>query len=161
MKLDYRKTSKRWMKCGEEYLKEARNLYSKIVINLISLSTFILGFGVIWIQIRGIGNLLIGEKIIFGISIIFEIISIFFGSWALIEGNKFFNKAGENYQEKSIKLAKYIMDTGKDSGTEYPEYLWQNIEEKYSLNPWQALSQIIAFVLGIILLIIFIFLMIF
>lgn len=161
MPLDFRETVKRWMNYGEDYLKEARILYMKIIIQFIVLSTFVLGFIIVWVQIKGLINLSLAEKVILISVILLQIISITLGAWTLIEGNKFLNKAGENYQIKSIKLAKYILDTKKDSEDTYPEYLWEESKEEYSANPWQHIVQIVGFVLGIILLAILIILITF
>jgi len=161
VKIDYCETSKRWRGYSEDYLKEARNLFIKIVIQLITLSTFVLGFGAVWIETRNIEILALSDKVIFVAGSLFEILSIILGAWALFEINKFLNKSGGDYQEKSIKLAKYIIDTNKDGGDEYPEYLWENIKERYSFFPWQVLAQILTFIAGIILLLIFISLSVF
>ena len=63
IKLDFQKTSKRWGRYGEEYIKEGRSAMLFVVEKLFLVAIFLVGFTGTLIQIYGIEN--INKKSVF------------------------------------------------------------------------------------------------
>ena len=151
--LDFMQAAKRWQRYGEEYLKEGREAYSRFINSSLTISTFLVGFVFIWFQVSD-KQLSLPEKITLISSLGALIFSIGFGLWLMLEMNSFLNRSGEMYHEKSDKLFKYILETGKDGGSNYPNDLSDG-EEDYSFNPWQFKAQIVLLMLGFLLALLF------
>jgi len=158
IKLDFQKTSKRWGRYGEEYIKEGRSAMLFVVEKLFLVAIFLVGFTGTLIQIYGIENINKIERVILFITLIFGILSIIFAVWVLLQINNFMNHVGRIYESKSNKLMSYMKDTGKESGDQYPEYLWDDRELKTDFLPWQFYVQVISFFGGLMLMVVFIIL---
>lgn len=154
VKLDFKKSAKRWEEYSFEYYKIGTDKFTDIIKFGLEISTFLLGFNVIWVQIS-INPFTYTTKIIFVTNLIVLLVSIIFGTLALCQANRFYNQAGTLYEKKSDKLYNYMLDTGKTEGTSYPKYLWKDLKEQYSLSPiinyFQLSCIMISFILSTII----------
>ena len=158
IKFDFQETSKRWGRYGEEYIKEGRLAMIFVIEKLLIVAIFILGIIGTLIQIYKIENIDKAERIILFIALIFGVLSIIFAVWALLQINGFMNSVGRIYEIRAEKLKSYMLDTGKESGNQYPEYLWSDKELKTDFLPWQFYIQVFFFFVGLVSIIIFIIL---
>lgn len=151
--LDFKTSAERWRRYGEEYLKEARVYYKDITKSLLTISTFLLGFNMLWLQISDVKSFTCFQKALFAIILLGLFLSIVFGLWTFIVINKFLNNIGRGCEEKSEKMNEYMLKTGKSSGESYPDKI-EN-EMKYDFNHWQGYVQIILVSISFLLSIIF------
>ena len=158
IKFDFQETSKRWGRYGEEYIKEGRLAMIFVIEKLLIVAIFILGIIGTLIQIYKIENIDKAERIILFVALVFGMLSIIFAVWALLQINGFMNNIGRIYESRAEKLKSYMLDTGKESGGQYPEYLWSDKKLKTDFLPWQFYIQVLSFFIGLVFIIIFIIL---
>ncbi|MDO8487236.1 MAG: hypothetical protein Q7S45_03010 [Candidatus Curtissbacteria bacterium] len=149
VKLDYIRTAERWQRYGEEYSKEGREHWSDFIKACLSVTTFLIGFNGIWLQIRK-APLTDLDKALFFSAFIYLCLSLIFGLWAILEMNAFMNKMGRYYEEKSEALFKFMLDTSTDRGESYPNHLPKKNNKEFELIPWPFKYQLVCLGFGII-----------
>ena len=133
---DFVSTGNRWKKYGDNYLKEAREIYSKLNNNIRVISKFLIGFNVTWAQLF-YENLTPILKVLSFLSIFTLLPSIFLTIYSDRKSNEFLNIMGRHYENKSDKLLKFVVESQQSAGLSYPSHLWDVDEErvKYDFYP--------------------------
>jgi hypothetical protein len=148
VKLDFKETARRWKRYADEHKKEGRTHYYEFNKTILKLAVFLMGFNFIWLQITNEDSLTTLIKIIFGLSLFFLLLSIIFGLSLILSLNASLNRVGEDYENKSAKLYKYMLENNKDSDEKIPDHIPEI--RNVNANPWQFYLLIIFFLLGFI-----------
>jgi len=147
--IDYKSAAKRWKRYGEEYFSEGRKYYFQGINLSMQISTFLLGFNVLWFQVNP-NSVTQTVKILLTCNMGFLIISLCLGVWSVLQLNSFMNETGTKYEDMSDRMSLYMVDTGKSVGKDYPKSILSR-DIKSGVNFWQHKIQLLFLILGIIL----------
>jgi hypothetical protein len=148
-KIDYLTSAKRWRKDSERYLAEGTKNATLVTSLSMQVATFLLGFNVLWFQITT-EPISQGAQILITITLASLVLSLKMGIWSTLVTNSYFNKAGRHYEKLSEKMNRYILETKKDTGGEYPNCIIEEENYEYDSLPWQYIAQLTLLLIGML-----------
>jgi hypothetical protein len=146
--IDFIGVAARWKRYAEEYTKESRDHYLEFTKALLNVSTFLIGFNIIWLEIKHT-QLNPLDKIVFIVSFVSLIGSVFLAVASVLESNVFMKRAGIHFDKKSEMLIDYVKKSGITAAKDFPEEIKkEKIEEP--VVPETFNWQIITFCTGVV-----------
>lgn len=134
VKLSYQKSAERWQRYSEEYFNEARQYYLETNKTILNISTFLLGFIGIFIQIGNFETSLFLGKLLITAGFIFSTFSVLITLYIIRSMNCFLNKSGENYQQLSENMINWMLENNNSIGSEYPKKIYDGVNIQYKFN---------------------------
>lgn len=147
--IDYIKSAERWQRYGEHYHDEGVTYYAELNRAVLTISTFLLGFIGIFLQIGNIEEEAICGKLLIATGFFSLVISIIFGLCLFRYMNDFLNKAGDYYEQLSSNLYEWMFNN-KESGPSYPEEIYKGLKLEIQGNNRLSNFQLLFFCVGLI-----------
>lgn len=148
--IDYVKSAERWQEYGRNYHKDGSIYYAEGIKALLTVTTFLVGFVGVILQLGNVLNGSIQSKVLIMIVLIASLISAISGILLFRKMNEFLNNAGSYYERLSENLFQWIFKNPEVHGDEYPKEIYTGIqlkpELKNTLSDVQLGSIIVAFV---------------
>lgn len=148
--LNFSKTAERWQRYGEDYLSEARSYFLEINKTVLTVSTFLLGFIGIFIQIGDLKTATLLSKLLITGGFVFSVFSTIITLYVVVSMNCFLNKSGDDYQQLSENLANWMLKNNKSIGSKYPKEIYKGIKMKYQADIFLSKFQFPVLGLGFI-----------
>ena len=145
--LDFLKSAERWQRYGETYHDEARSYYAELNRTALTISTFLLGFIGIFIQVGDVKTEPDCNKLILIFGFVSLTLSVVFGLLVFKMMNEFLNRSGDYYEQLSENLHLWMVRTGKNYDQEYPKEIYKGI--KLIIKGSNALSNVQLIFLGL------------
>lgn len=132
--IGYAKAAERWQEYGRNYHKDASIYYAEGIKTALTITTFLVGFIGVILQMGNVINGPLYGKILISISLVSSLISAISGLLLFRKINEFLNGAGDYYEKLSANLFQWIFKNKKDYGDEYPKEIYRGINLKLALN---------------------------
>lgn len=132
--IGYAKAAERWQEYGRNYHKDASMYFAEGIKTALTITTFLVGFIGVILQMGNVINGPLCGKILISISLVSSLISAISGLLLFRKINEFLNEAGDYYEKLSANLFQWIFKNKKDYGDEYPKEIYRGINLKLALN---------------------------
>ncbi|MFA5770653.1 MAG: hypothetical protein WC894_04140 [Patescibacteria group bacterium] len=126
--MDYIKSAERWQEYGKNYHKDGSIYYAEGNKTALTITTFLIGFIGVFLQLGNVFNGPLLGKILISISLISALISAVSGLLLFRRMNEFLNKAGSYYEKLSENLFLWMFRNKKEYGDEYPKEIYKGLE---------------------------------
>ncbi len=144
------KSAERWQRYGEAYHDEARAHYVELNKACLTISTFLIGFIGVFLQLGSINTAPLFNKILLVIAFVCPIISIIFGVLLFFQINKLLNSAGDYYEKLSERLHIWIIQHKQETAEDYPKEIFQGLTLKEGENGTLSYIQLTFLALGVL-----------